>query len=90
MKNASIPARLERLLAGELDRLIGDENPSRKSTIFVSNFNHLLIGVRSAIGVDVLRERFADNHQYGLVAHMRFDVAVEHAQAFHTITGVQS
>ena len=63
---------------------------SNESTIFMGNFNHLLIGVRSAIRVDVLRERFADNHQYGLVAHMRFDVAVEHAQAFHTITGVQS
>jgi hypothetical protein len=38
----------------------------------------------------VLRERYADSNQYGLVAHMRFDIAVQHAAAFHSITGVQS
>lgn len=63
---------------------------SDESTLFVGNFNHLLIGIRSGVRVEVLRERYADTHQYGLVAHMRFDVAVQHAAAFHTITGVQS
>ncbi|MGC6392016.1 MAG: phage major capsid protein [Alphaproteobacteria bacterium] len=63
---------------------------SNESTIFVGNFNHLLIGVRAGVRVDILRERYAENYQYGLVAHMRFDVAVQHAAAFHAITGVQS
>jgi HK97 family phage major capsid protein len=63
---------------------------SNESTIFVGNFNHLLIGVRSGIRVEILRELYAGTHQYGLIAHARFDVAVEHAAAFHTITGVQS
>jgi HK97 family phage major capsid protein len=63
---------------------------SNESTIFVGNFSHVMIGVRSGVRVDVLRERYADSHQYGLVAHMRFDIAVQHAAAFHTITGVQS
>lgn len=63
---------------------------TNESTIFVGNFQHVMIGVRSGIRVDVLRERYADSHQYGLVAHMRFDIAVQHAAAFHTITGVQS
>ena len=63
---------------------------SNESTIFVGNFAHVMIGVRSGVRVDVLRERYADSHQYGLVAHMRFDIAVQHAAAFHTITGVQS
>lgn len=55
-----------------------------------SALSNIPILTTTAIRVDILRERSADNHQYGLVAHMRFDVAVEHAQAFHTITGVQS
>ena len=63
---------------------------SNESTIFVGNFSHVMIGVRSGVRVDVLRERYADSHQYGLVAHMRFDIAVQHAAEFHTITGVQS
>lgn len=62
---------------------------TNESTIFVGNFNHLLIGVRSAIRVEVLKERYADTLEYGLIAHMRFDVALQHAKAFHTITGVQ-
>lgn len=60
------------------------------TTFVTENTNGTLPFRVSGIRVDVLRERFADSHQYGLVAHMRFDVAVQHAQAFHTITGVQS
>lgn len=60
-----------------------------ESNIFAGNFAHLLIGMRSEIRIEVLRERFADAMQYGLLAHMRADVAVQHAGAFHVITGVQ-
>lgn len=63
---------------------------SNESTIYVGNFNNLMIGMRNDIRIEVLRERFADTHQYGFVAHMRFDVAVSHAKSFHTISGVQS
>ncbi len=62
---------------------------SDESTIFMGNFNHLLIGIRSEIRIEVLKERYADYHQYGLVAHMRADIAAQHEAAFHTITGVQ-
>lgn len=62
---------------------------SDESTIFLGNFAHLMIGMRSDIRVEVLKERFADYHQYGLIAHMRADIAAQHEAAFHTITGVQ-
>lgn len=62
---------------------------SDESTIFAGNFAHLMIGMRSEIRVEILRERFASDHQFGMVCHMRADIAVEHAAAFHTITGVQ-
>jgi HK97 family phage major capsid protein len=62
---------------------------SDESTIFVGNFSKLLIGMRQSIRVELLKERFADSMQYGLVAHLRADIQAEHTAAFHTITGVQ-
>lgn len=59
-----------------------------ESTVICGNFRHLYVGVRSAIRIDILRETFAGNHQFGFVAHMRGDVAVAHPGAFYTITGV--
>ena len=63
---------------------------SNESTIYVGNFSNLMIGMRNDIRIEIARERFADNHQYGFYAHMRFDVAVAHAKWFHTITGGES
>ena len=63
---------------------------SNESSLFLGNFNHLMIGVRSGVRVEVLRERFADNYQFGLIAHMRVDVQLQHAAAFHVISGITS
>lgn len=62
---------------------------TNESTIIAGNFAHLLVGMRSEIRIEILRERYADVMQYGMLAHLRADVAVQHAAAFHTITGVQ-
>ena len=60
-----------------------------ESTIFMGDFRHLYLGVRTEIRVEILREAFAENHQYGFVCHMRGDIGVAHAGAFHTTTAVQ-
>lgn len=63
---------------------------SDESTIFVGNFSKLLVGIRSAIRVEVLKtSAYASNLQYTLLAHMRADVAVTQAGGFYTITAVQ-
>ena len=62
---------------------------SDESTIFMGNFSRIMIGVRSDIRVDVSRDFALDRLQYVMVCHMRMDVAVSHATAFHTVTGVQ-
>ena len=62
---------------------------SDESTIFAGNFEHLMIGLRSSIRIELLRERFAENLQYGFLAHMRADIAIQHAGAFYTVTAVQ-
>jgi HK97 family phage major capsid protein len=60
-----------------------------ESKIIVGDFRKLLIGMREDIRIEILRERYADNHQVAFIAHMRADIAVQHAAAFHVITGVQ-
>lgn len=60
-----------------------------ESTIIAGNFGHLLVGIRSDIRVEVIREAYAANLQYALIAHMRADIAVQHPGAFYTLTGVK-
>jgi HK97 family phage major capsid protein len=59
-----------------------------ESTIIAGNFAHLLLGIRHDLRIELLRETFAETLQYGLIAHMRADVVVQHASAFYTLTGV--
>lgn len=60
-----------------------------ESTIYAGDFRQLLIGVRSEVRVEVLRERYADTLEYGFLCHMRADVAAVHPEAFIRITGIQ-
>lgn len=60
-----------------------------ESKIIVGDFRKLLIGMREEIRIEILRERYADSHQVAFIAHMRSDIAVQHAAAFHVISGVQ-
>jgi len=66
------------------DAGVGDD----ESVVFMGDFTRLMLGVRSQIRVEILRETFAGNHQYGFVCHLRGDVQVSHPKAFHTTTGV--
>lgn len=61
---------------------------TNESVIFAGDWSKLLIGVRSALRVEILRERYADNLQYGFLAHLRVDVAAEHEAAFTVMTKV--
>ena len=61
---------------------------SDESTILTGDFTRRMLGVRSGLRIEVLRERYADNLQFGFLAFLRHDVAVEHATAFCKVTGV--
>jgi HK97 family phage major capsid protein len=62
---------------------------TNEGTIIAGHFPHLLIGMRSQLRIEILRERFADNLQYGFLAHLRADVQLEQAASFTKITGIQ-
>ena len=60
-----------------------------ESTIIAGNFEHLLIGIRSNVQVELLKTtKYATNLQYTLVCNMRADIAVADPKAFYAITGV--
>lgn len=63
-------------------------SPQEESRIYVGDFRRMLVGVRSSVQVDVLRERYADSYQLGFLAHMRVDIQVEHPAAFAMVTKI--
>ena len=48
----------------------------------------MIVGIRHNTIVEVLRERYADNFQFGFLAHTRVDVQVEHPESFAMISGI--
>lgn len=61
---------------------------SDESQIIAGDFGQLLMGIRSEIRVEILRERFMDNLQFGLIAHARVDFAAARESAFTVLDGV--
>jgi HK97 family phage major capsid protein len=69
-----------------IDQTQGTANDA--STIFLGDFSQLMVGVRSELRVEVLRERYADSHQLGFVAHARVDVQLAQPTSFVEINGI--
>jgi HK97 family phage major capsid protein len=61
---------------------------SNASTMLMGDFTRLMIGVRTEMRIEVLRERFSDNLQYGFLCYLRADVAPTHPKAFCKIPGI--
>ena len=59
-----------------------------EDTAFVGDFSKLIFGIRTQLRIEVLRELFAGNLQYGFFAHLRADIGVEHPQSFCKITNL--
>ncbi len=54
----------------------------------MGDFTQLLLGIRQELRIEVLKEAFAGNLQYGFIAHLRADVALAHPAAFCSLTGI--
>lgn len=61
---------------------------SDEGQIIAGDFSQLLVGIRSEIRIEILRERFMDNLQFGLIAHARVDFAAARESAFTVLDGV--
>lgn len=61
---------------------------SNESVAFLGHFPDFVVGMRSEIQVDVLKERYAEYHQYAFVAHLRMDTGVFHPESFVKLSGI--
>jgi HK97 family phage major capsid protein len=59
------------------------------SRAIMGDFTELIVGVRHLVGIELLREKYADNYQYGFLCSLRADIAVAHAASFCNIVGIK-
>ena len=58
------------------------------SSIIMGDFTQLLIGVRTEMRIQLLRELYAANGQYAFMCYLRADIGVEHPASFCKVIGV--
>lgn len=58
------------------------------SSIIAGDFRELLIGMRTALRIEILKERYAENLQYAFIAHLRMDVQLAHPASFVKLIGI--
>lgn len=60
------------------------------STVYVGRWTDFLIGLRTDVRIELLKETFAGSLQYGFLAYMRMDVAVRYNGSFCRIINVKN
>jgi HK97 family phage major capsid protein len=61
---------------------------SNASTLFLGDWREVMVGIRSELRIEVLRERYADNLQYGFIAFMRADIQLARPAAMGRLIGI--
>jgi HK97 family phage major capsid protein len=61
---------------------------SNASSILIGHWPELLVGLRSSLRIEILKERRAEFMEYGFIAHMRGDVQVAHKASFCRLKGI--
>ncbi len=61
---------------------------SNASRIITGVWPDLVIGLRSEMRIDLLRERYASTYEYGFLVHMRVDAIPARDESFAQITGI--
>jgi HK97 family phage major capsid protein len=56
----------------------------------MGHFPHLYMGMRRELTVRMLDERYADYHQIGFVAFLRFDIQLAHPESFCALRGLST
>lgn len=59
------------------------------SEAYIAQWDEAILGVRTNLRVEVLKERYADNLQFGFLAYLRADVGLMHSESFSVITGIR-
>lgn len=80
-------ARLPMLITNKVPTDLGANK--NESVILAGDWSRLMVGIRTTIQVELLKEVFAGTLQYAFIAHLRADIACEQEAAFTKISGVK-
>jgi HK97 family phage major capsid protein len=58
------------------------------SSILIGDWSKCLIGIRNQMRIEILRETYMGNLQYGFICHLRADAAVMHERSFARLKGI--
>jgi HK97 family phage major capsid protein len=58
------------------------------STLYMGDWSQMMLGVRTEMTVEVARELFRGNYQYGFFGHLRMDMQVTHPESFGRLIGI--
>jgi HK97 family phage major capsid protein/HK97 family phage prohead protease len=61
---------------------------STASTLYLGDWSQMLLGFRTEMQVEVARELYRGNYQYGYFGHLRFDMQVTHPESFGRLIGI--
>jgi HK97 family phage major capsid protein len=84
-------AEVPRLVTNQIPTSLTAGANNDTSEIYIGRWSDVLVGMRTDLRfqVRVLNERYIDNLQYGLLVHLRADVALAHPAAFNVVTAVR-
>jgi len=61
---------------------------STASTLYMGDWSQMMLGFRTEMTVEVARELFRGNYQYGFFGHLRMDMQVTHPESFGRLIGI--
>jgi HK97 family phage major capsid protein/HK97 family phage prohead protease len=61
---------------------------SNASTLYLGDWSQMLLGFRTTMQVEVARELFRGNYQFGFFGHLRMDMQVTHPESFGRLIGI--
>lgn len=86
------PSALESIPMLETTSVVNTDDdggsPNNTSRIYMGDFNEMAIALRLGLTIQVLRERYSENYQIGLLCAMRMDVILFRPSAFLVLRGM--
>jgi HK97 family phage major capsid protein/HK97 family phage prohead protease len=64
------------------------ETPGTASTLYLGDWSQMMLGFRTQMQVEIARELFRGNYQYGYFGHLRFDMQLAHNESFGRLIGI--
>ena len=61
---------------------------STASSVFLGDWSQMMLGFRTEMTVEVARELFRGNYQFGFFGHLRMEMQLTHPESFGRLIGI--